>query len=218
MPHYMPVMLNLEGRRCVIVGGGTVATRKAAALTEAGAVVTVISPGVTAWLQDRVREGEVAWLAREYREGDLKGAFLVFAATDSRQVNDSIVKEAEMLGIPVNDTADGARGSFITPSVVRRGKLVIGVSTSGVGPAAARELCREIDRRFGDTYERYVEFLSLVRTRVKQQVEDKERRKRLLARLGELDILPSIRQGGFTPWSEAEIAAWIEEEQRRNSE
>lgn len=157
-------------------------------------------------------------MAREYREGDLKGAFLVFAATDSRQVNDSIVKEAEMLGIPVNDTADGARGSFITPSVVRRGKLVIGVSTSGAGPAAARELCREIDRRFGDTYERYVEFLSLVRTRVKQQVEDKERRKRLLARLGELDILPSIRQGGFTPWSEAEIAAWIEEEQRRNSE
>lgn len=187
-------------------------------MTEAGAVVTVISPGVTAWLQDRIREGEVAWLAREYREGDLKGAFLVFAATDSRQVNDSIVKEAEMLGIPVNDTADGARGSFITPSVVRRGKLVIGVSTSGAGPAAARELCREIDRRFGDTYERYVEFLSLVRTRVKQQVEDKERRKRLLARLGELDILPSIRQGGFTPWSEAEIAAWIEEEQRRNSE
>ncbi|MDU7476664.1 MAG: NAD(P)-dependent oxidoreductase, partial [Paenibacillus macerans] len=106
MPHYMPVMLNLEGRRCVIVGGGTVAARKAAALTEAGAVVTVISPGVTAWLQDRVREGEIAWLAREYREGDLKGAFLVFAATDSRQVNDSIVKEAEMLGIPVNDTAD----------------------------------------------------------------------------------------------------------------
>lgn len=218
MPHYMPVMLNLEGRRCVIVGGGAVAARKAAALAEAGAAVTVISPSVTAWLQDRIREEDIAWLAREYREGDLKGAFLVFAATDSRQVNDSIVKEAETLGIPVNDTADGVRGSFITPSVVRRGKLVIGVSTSGAGPAAARGLCREIDRCFGDTYERYVEFLSLARTRVKGQVEDNGRRKRLLARLGELDILPSIRQGSFTPWSEADIAAWIEEEQRRDSE
>ncbi|MGG6313888.1 precorrin-2 dehydrogenase/sirohydrochlorin ferrochelatase family protein, partial [Paenibacillus macerans] len=192
MPHYMPVMLNLEGRRCVVVGGGQVAERKAAALAEAGAKTVIVSPKVTEGLRRRSLEGAIVWTQREYAEGDLTGAFLAVAATDRQEVNAAVVAEAGERGIPVNDAGDGPNGSFITPSVLRRGGLVVAVSTSGAGPAASRELCREIDGHFGHDYEQYIDFLSSARAFIKNNVTNPGKRKRLFRRLAETDILTSI--------------------------
>lgn len=213
MPHYVPVLLNLAGRRCVVIGGGPVAERKAAMLADAGANTVVVSPVVTEGLLRLHRERRhVDWLEREYRRGDLAGAFLAFAATDRPEVNAAVTAEAEAEGIPVNDAGDGARGSMITPGVLRRGGLVVAVSTSGAGPAAARELIREIDERFGEDYEQYIDFLSSARAFIKARIGDPGRRKRLFRRLAEADILTSIREGNFRPWSEAAMVAWIEEQ------
>lgn len=214
MTYYVPVMLNLEGRRCVVVGGGPVAERKAAALAEAGAKTVIISPAVTEGLRERVRAGTVDWVEREFGAGDLAGAFLAIAATDLPGVNAAVAAEAGELGIPVNDAGDGARGSFINPSVLRRGGLVVAVSTSGAGPSAARELCREIDERFGQDYEQYIDFLSSARAFIKSYVTDSGARKLLFRRLAETDILTSIREGSFRPWSEAAMIAWIDKHRR----
>lgn len=210
MPHYMPIMMNLQGHRCVIVGGGAVAERKTQALLEAGAKIVVISPSATAWLQERSEDNKIEWVKRRFRKGDLSGAFLVFAATDQAQTNVDIVREAKSLGIPVNDTSEGERGSFITPSVVRRKGLIVAVSTSGAGPSASRRLSREIDERFGDDYERYIDFLGTARSLIKSRVTESSQRKHLLRLLAEMDILTLIREGNFEPWSEEVIIAWID--------
>ncbi|WP_333556270.1 bifunctional precorrin-2 dehydrogenase/sirohydrochlorin ferrochelatase [Paenibacillus barengoltzii] len=213
IPHYVPVLLNLAGRRCVVIGGGPVAERKATMLAEAGAVTVVISPTVTEGLRRLHHEmAQVEWIQREYRQGDLAGAFLAFAATDRPEVNAAVVAEADAEGIPMNDASEGSRGSMITPGVLRRGRLVVAVSTSGAGPTAARELIREIDEQFGEDYERYIDFLSSARAFIKARIDDAVRRKRLFRKLAETDILTLIREGSFEPWSEATMIAWIEEQ------
>lgn len=210
MAQYIPVMLNLEKRRCVIIGGGAVAERKALPLLDAGADVLVISPAVTEVLKKLSADGRITWSRRSYQAGDLKGAFLAFAATDQPVINEAVLMEAEALGIPVNHTADGSRGSFITPSFVRRGGLVVAVSTSGAGPSVSRALSHEIDLHYGEDYERYVDFLSFARTIVKKRVQDAKLRARLFKALTEMDILTEIRNGSFRPWSEEELTSWIE--------
>ncbi|WP_059040926.1 precorrin-2 dehydrogenase/sirohydrochlorin ferrochelatase family protein [Paenibacillus rubinfantis] len=213
MPYYVPVLLNLAGRRCVVIGGGTVAERKATMLAEAGAVTVVVSPAITEGLLRLHHEREqVVWIEREYRQGDLAGAFLAFAATDRPEVNAAVTTEAEAEGIPLNDAGEGARGSMITPGVLRRGDLVVAVSTSGAGPTAARQLIREIDEHFGEDYEQYINYLSSARAFIKERITDPGKRKNLFRRLAETDILTLIREGSFRPWSEAAMIAWVEEQ------
>lgn len=212
MPHYVPVMLNLEGQKCMVIGGGKVAERKAELLIEAGAQTIIISPEITAYLQKQRDEHKIHWVEREYLPGDLGGAFLAFAATDQPMVNSAVVAEGAMLGIPVNDVSDGSQGSFITPAVIRRGGLVVAVSTSGAGPRAALELCREIDDYIGDDYERYIEVLSSARSWIKLNILEPEARKRWFQKLAEADILTSIRAGTFHPQSGEDVVAWIEKQ------
>ncbi|GIO39858.1 siroheme synthase [Paenibacillus antibioticophila] len=210
MQTYVPLMMNVSGRLCIIIGGGLVAERKAFSLLDAAAEVRIVSPALSERLHSLFLEEALEWIQRGYREGDLEGAFLVYAATDTPEINDAVVAEANRLGIPVNHAGDGGRGSFITPSVLRRGKLVLSVSASGSGPAAASRLCREIDEACGDDYELYLDAMAMARTLVKAQVRDHHRRSVLLEAIRDMDMLTQIRQGTFTPWSEEEWMNWIE--------
>lgn len=210
MTYYVPVMLNLSQRRCIIVGGGAVAERKVMSLLDAGAEIVVISPEMTPALQQRYEERRLEWISRKYQYGDLKGAFLVFAATDHAETNQMIVEEAHSLGIPVNHTGDGEKGSFITPSVLRRQELVVAISTSGAGPAASRHLCDEINQHYGDHYEEYIHFLSKVRAEVKRNVPHEELRKKMFRSLADMEILSEIANGSFRQWDQNEIRQWID--------
>ncbi|GIO43581.1 precorrin-2 dehydrogenase/sirohydrochlorin ferrochelatase family protein [Paenibacillus apis] len=210
MQTYVPLMMKVSGRSCIIIGGGLVAERKALSLLDADAKVRIVSPATSERLHRLFLEGALEWIQRGYREGDLEGAFLAYAATDTPEINDAVVEEANRLGIPVNHAGDGGRGSFITPSVLRRGKLVLSVSASGSGPAAASRLCREIDEVYGDDYELYLDAMAMARTLVKAQVRDPHRRSVLLGVVRDMDMLAQIRQGTFTPWSEEEWMNWIE--------
>ncbi|WP_334076031.1 MULTISPECIES: precorrin-2 dehydrogenase/sirohydrochlorin ferrochelatase family protein [Paenibacillus] len=211
MTYYVPLMMNLENRRCVIVGGGSVAERKMVSLIDAGARLVLISPTATSLLERWDAEDRLTWERRRYREGDLQGAFLVYAATDQAEVNDAVTAEANALGIPVNHAGEGGKGSFISPSVVRRGGLVLGVSTSGAGPLAAKKLSRDLETHFGEDYETYVVFLSLARKMIKERVADTQRRAVLFKALVEMDILASIREGRFPAWNEDKWIAWMDE-------
>ena len=140
MTTFYPVFLNLEGRRCVVIGGGQVAEGKVLKLIDSGAKITVISPDATPAIRDAANRGDIEFNRREYQAGDLQGAFLAIAATNNRVVNQEIFEEAENLGILLNAVDDPTRCSFIAPSVVERGPVTLAISTGGASPALARKL------------------------------------------------------------------------------
>ena len=140
MPDYYPTYLNLAGKKCVILGGGTVAQGKLAGFRDAGAVITIISPDATPGIRRAARNGQVQWLEREYHSGDLEGAFIAVAATNVWHVNREIYDEAEKLGVLLNVVDDPDLCTFIAPSVVKRDPVTLAISTGGASPALARKL------------------------------------------------------------------------------
>ena len=150
-----PIFLDLSERRCVVVGGGEVANRKARKLLQARAEVVVISPEVMPELESVAAEVH----RRTYEEGDLEGAYLAFAATDAREVNAAVAGEAKERGIPVNVADRPSDGDFALPSVLRRGRLQVAVSTGGASPALAREIRGELEEIFGPEWAGLVEEL-----------------------------------------------------------
>ena len=140
MTSYYPVYLNLRGRRCVIVGGGTVAEGKISRLLDSGARICVVSPDATPGIRQFVADGAVRWEQRKYQQGDLEGAFIAIAATNVREVNRCIFEEAEERGVMLNAVDDPPNCSFIAPSIVQRGPVTLAISTGGVSPALARKL------------------------------------------------------------------------------
>ena len=140
MPEYYPVYLNLAGKRCVILGGGTIAQGKISALRDAGADITIISPEATDGIKRAAQRGDVAFEQRPYREGDLEGAFIAVAATNVWHVNRQIFEEAEAKGVLLNVVDDPDQCTFIAPSIVRRDPITLAVSTGGASPALARKM------------------------------------------------------------------------------
>ena len=140
MPEYYPVYLNLAGKRCVILGGGTIAQGKIAALREAGASIKIISPEATDGIKRAAQRGDVDFEQRPYREGDLEGAFIAVAATNVWHVNRQIFEEAEARGVLLNVVDDPDQCTFIAPSIVRRPPVTLAVSTGGASPALARKM------------------------------------------------------------------------------
>jgi precorrin-2 dehydrogenase / sirohydrochlorin ferrochelatase len=163
MPFRFPVALELSGRRCVVVGGGTEAERKARALLEADASVTVVAPEVTPGLSALARRGDLGHIARPYRAGDLDGAFLVFAVTDDRAVVAAVFAEAEDRRVLCNAVDDITYCHFAVPSIVRRGELLLAISTGGRAPALAKRLRKRLTVEFGWEYVALVDLLGEVR-------------------------------------------------------
>ncbi len=164
MPFRYPVALEVSGRRCVVTGGGREAEGKARALLEAEAQVVVIAPRVSAGLGDLVRRGEMTHVARRYRRGDLAGAFLVIAADADRAVRAEVFAEAEAERVLCNAVDDVEHCHFAVPSIVRRGELLLAISTGGQAPALAKRLRRRLAEQFGWQWEALVDVLGEVRT------------------------------------------------------
>jgi precorrin-2 dehydrogenase/sirohydrochlorin ferrochelatase len=151
-----PIFLDLSGRRCVVVGGGEVASRKARKLLQARARVVVISPEIKPELESVAVEIH----RRPYEKGDLEGAYLAFAATDLREANAAVAREAEERGIPINVADEPSDGDFALPSTLRRGRLQVAVSTGGASPTLARKIKDELEEVFGPEWAGIVEELN----------------------------------------------------------
>lgn len=149
---FYPIVLELTGRPCLVVGGGAVAERKVDALLETGARVTVVSPAATPGLERRAREGRIRLVARAWEGRDLAGHPLVFVATDDVAVNAEVAGEARRRGVWLNAADDPAHCDFILPSVLRRGALTVAVSTGGASPALARAIREELEAYFTEDY------------------------------------------------------------------
>ncbi|WP_379159755.1 bifunctional precorrin-2 dehydrogenase/sirohydrochlorin ferrochelatase [Paenibacillus sp. sgz5001063] len=209
MVKYFPVMLDLQDQRVVVIGGGAVAERKVGALMEAGAAVVLVSPSLTRPLAALAEAGRLRWNSRPYAPGDIQGAVLVYAASNDAAVNEAVALEARSLGLPVNVASRAEAGSFITPGVLRRGRLTVAVSTSGAGPSAAAKITEQLAEILGEEYEPYLDWLHSLRTEIKRRELPPDQRGRLLRRLGDVDVLNEMRQGTFIEWSKDEIEDWI---------
>lgn len=138
-----PVTLLLEGRSCLVVGGGPVAERKAAGLVAAGARVTVVAPSVAAGLAAM----DVELLRRPFEASDVAGRRLVVSATGRPEVERAVRDAAEAAGVLVNAADDPEACSVLLPAIVRRGPVTVAVSTTGRSPALAsvlRDLVAEV--------------------------------------------------------------------------
>jgi siroheme synthase-like protein len=158
-----PVNLVLEGRRCVVVGGGTVAARKVEGLVAAGADVVVIAPEIGA----RIRELGVSLVPRSYRLGDLDGAWLAIAATGDPGVNRLVRADGDAAGVWVNAADDPKACSFTLPAVVRRGPVMVTVSTAGHSPALASWIRGQVAAQLGPEVALLAEWLSEARDQLK---------------------------------------------------
>jgi precorrin-2 dehydrogenase/sirohydrochlorin ferrochelatase len=192
---YYPAYLDLRERPCVVVGGGAVAERKAVALLEAGASVTLISPALTPKLHDLSESGKITHIQKQYEEKDLSGASLVVAATGSAEVNTRVASACRKKHILVNVATPPEESSFIVPSVVERGDLLIAISTSGTSPALAKKVRQEIEQRYGTEYELFLEKLSAIRKRVLEEITDENKRRQVFQAIVDSDVLDLIGQG-----------------------
>jgi len=151
-----PVNLELAGKRCLLVGGGRIALRKAEQLLTCGAHLTVVAPDV----HEGFSSLPVVIERRPYRAGDVAGHRLVITATGDAVVDQQIHDEAEALGIWVNSADDPDRCTFTLPAVVRRGDLMITVSTAGSSPALSSWMRRRLEQLIGDEYAAITDELS----------------------------------------------------------
>lgn len=190
---YYPVLLDLRQRRCVVVGGGEVAERKVRALLECGADVVVVAPEKTQTIGDFATQGRIALLSKPYGSEDLAGAWLVIAAGPP-EINAAVAKDAERERIPINVVDDPQRCDFIVPAVVRRGPVLIAVSSQGASPALSRRLREQIQERIGPEYGELAGLLGRLRPEV-LAVGDEAARRGIWQTILDSRVLELLRAG-----------------------
>lgn len=198
---FYPVSLDLNGRFCIVVGGGRVAERKVRTLLASGARVQVISPELTSGLAELYRQGQLTWVGRQYQEGDLAGAFLVIAATDNAEVQRRSFAEAEGSHLLINVADVPQRCNFILPAIVRQGDLTISISTGGKSPALAKQLRMELEKYFGPEYKILVDMLGILRRQVLAAGQAQAENEAIFNRLLHEKLPVWIREG---KWEEVE--------------
>ncbi|NLZ17320.1 MAG: bifunctional precorrin-2 dehydrogenase/sirohydrochlorin ferrochelatase [Desulfobulbaceae bacterium] len=190
-----PVNLDIRNRLCVVVGGGAVAERKTTGLLTAGAQVRIISPELTATLRQYALEGRISWLSQPFAPEDVADAFLVFAATSSPEVQAEVCTAAHRAGCLVNMVDAPELCDFHVPAILRRGDLVLAVSTAGTSPALAAWLKARLEQDIGGEYAVLARLLAEIRVNVLGLPLSGREKKMLFQKMLDSDILAWIRDG-----------------------
>jgi precorrin-2 dehydrogenase/sirohydrochlorin ferrochelatase len=194
MSRFYPILVDLQGKKALVVGGGKVAQRKIESLLEYGASVHVIARELTAELEQLRSRKRIELLGGEFSEAHLEGVFLVIAATDDALLNRRVSQEAQKRGLLVNAVDQPADCNFIVPSVLSRGDLLIAVSTSGKSPAFARKVRVELEQHFGEEYGFFLNLMGNLRKEILRLGLSQEENKRAFEKLVYSDLLQAIRQ------------------------
>lgn len=200
----LPIFLKLEGRRCLLVGAGSVALDKIGSLLPTGIQLRVIAPNAKSEIRQLASDGMLEWIQRPFEPSDLDGNFLVIAATDSHQVNAAVYRGSVERGILCNSVDDPPHCDFYFGSVVSRGQLQIAISTAGESPALAQSLRREIDAQLPHDLGPWLHSLGQLRREVLAIHPAGDARKALLHQLAhrqvcESDSCPSRRMALAPP-------------------
>ena len=190
-----PVQLNVRGRVCIIIGAGNVAARKAVSLLECGASVMIVAPEAVDAVQVLAREGRIAWRREAYEAGCLAGAFLLFAATNSRTVNAQAMQEARARGILACDASAPQEGDFVSPSVLRRGDLILTVSTGGGSPTLAAVVREDLAAQYGPEWELLTQTIGGLRAAIQAAGDERARRRAVRRILADERVRALLAQG-----------------------
>lgn len=192
---FYPINLNIKDKKCVVIGGGIIATRKIKSLLAAQAQVLVISPQVTSIIQTLIDNQKINYIARDYQAGDIKGCFLVICATNNKKVNKMIAEEAESLGLLFNVIDDSTDSNFTVPAVIRRNDLLLTVSTNGKSPAVAKQIKAELSLIYGEEYGYFLNLIAKYRQELKTKVKTSKKRECFWRDNLNKDILTLLKEG-----------------------
>ncbi len=196
MTLFYPIHVNIEGRKCLVVGGGKTAERKVKTLLRYGGKVVIVSPEATEKIRSISQKKKVIWHERSYKVSDLNRAFLVFSATDSEELNREIGREAKKRGIMINVADSPKDCDFISPSLVERGHLKISISTEGLAPLLSKKIRKDLEKKFGSEYRQYTALLAKVRSAILKnaKLSEQEKRKKMDC-LASLNIVSKLKSG-----------------------
>lgn len=213
---YYPMYVSLEGRVCLVVGGGSVGERKVRSLLLCKAAVRLAGERLSLWLEEQVRSGEVSLAGSRYDSMQMEGADLVFAVTDDKDLNRRIAQDAHLRRIWCNMATDPDSGSFIVPSVFRRGPLTVAFSTGGFSPALAKRIREQFEQQFDTHWDLYLKLVGRLRLAVQSKDLVTDENQRIFRKLAALPvpawlasqqverILPAIHEicGSHLSWQE----------------
>jgi precorrin-2 dehydrogenase/sirohydrochlorin ferrochelatase len=188
-----PVFLNLNGKPCLVVGGGAVGERKVQDLLSAGARVTLVSREITPVLAAMAARRLITYLQEDFSEDQLNGMVLAIAATNDLNVNQRVSAAAQSRGLPVNVVDQPALCSFVVPATIRRGDLTLAIGTGGQSPALAKKLRRDLEQQYGPEYGPYLELLGAIREKVLAARRDHPGNLDLFTRIVASPLLPLLR-------------------------
>ena len=192
-----PVFLDLSGRIVVVVGGGAVATERAARLAACGARVRLVSPEVLPALGEMVSDGRIAeHHARGYEDGDLDGAVLVIAATDDADVNRRVRDDARAMGAEANVADDPGGSTAVIPAVVRQGDLALAITTGGASPVLARRIREDLQQHFGPGWAGLIDLLAETRDELIATYPDLAARRAAVEALLDAGIIEQVAADG----------------------
>ena len=163
---YLPLFLDLRGKDCLVVGGGSVALRKIELLTKAGARVTVVAERFIEGVTDHVTSNEVRLVERSYQQGDVEGRNFVVAATDDAATNAQVFADCSTEDILVNTVDAASLSTAIFPSIVDRDPVLVAVSTGGRSPTLARVVRGWLEARLSPRLGALAEFVAVRRAQV----------------------------------------------------
>jgi uroporphyrin-III C-methyltransferase/precorrin-2 dehydrogenase/sirohydrochlorin ferrochelatase len=203
-----PVMLDVTSRPCLVVGGGSVALRKAHSLLEEGARVTVVAPTALGELEDLAQRGGVRLERRRYRNGEAGDYALVFAATDDPEINRQVHDDARAAGVWVNVADVPELCSFQLPARIRRGGFELAVASGGQAPFVVRRVRRLLETRFGEEWGRWLAAAARYRERVRTRWSEGAAREACYDRFF-AETVDASSLAVRTP-TEAEVGTWLE--------
>ncbi len=191
---YYPVYLDIQNRKCLVVGGGVVGTRKVVTLMDCGANVTVVSLEVTKQLLQLADSNAIKLKKRSYRSSDLDGMFLVIGATNNEELNRQISKDAQHLNKLCNIADRPESCNFILPSFLNRGDLIVAISTSGKSPALARKIRKDLENEFGEEYAEFLRLMGAIRQKLLSKNNDSKANKYLFEQLISRGLLEMVKK------------------------
>ncbi|WP_242647747.1 precorrin-2 dehydrogenase/sirohydrochlorin ferrochelatase family protein [Lacrimispora saccharolytica] len=193
---YFPFFVDIEGKRCLIAGGGTVAFRKALTLMDYGPDIVIVAPRVIPEMERLIKEsrGKLTWRRREVKETDLATMDFVIAGTSDEEVNRRISNWCRERRIPVNVADQQEECSFIFPALIKDGDITVGISTGGNSPALARYLKKQLKDAIPKGLGSLAKQLGSYRDMVREKVDSLPVRRSIFRAMTE----EGIRQGGFS--------------------
>lgn len=190
-----PINLDIKNKPCLVVGGGEVALRKIKSLLDCQAKVIVVSPQFHPEILKLAKAKQIQIINRKYQPPDINKVFLVIGATNDNKVNRQIAEEAKKKSKLVNIVDVPALCNFQVPASIRRGELMITISTNGKSPALSKYLRKQMEEQFGPEYTEYIELLDKWRTKLIHDITQGKLREQIFYAIIESDTLDLLRAG-----------------------